>query len=361
MFVHFLYIYNYTDHLGNVRLSYLNNGSGAEVLEENNYYPFGLKHEGYNVLNGNPAYKYQYKGKELQEESGMYDYGARSYMPDLGRWGVVDPLAEVSRRWTPYNYAFNNPIRFVDPDGMMPVSSLQEMWDNTSGSSTWTNNGNGTFDGGEDDKKKKNIRKTGSSSGMSEGESLKELVTIGGKKYHKNTGNLGAQIGNTVNSFFCGDDDYFVEHKEFDKADDNFIHAFTETAFYEVTGIYVLKGLGKAFKLLKFNKGSSLASQISAEAESNGIKSAQRGIDPNVVTSYYEQMVSGTYKSTGGAGYIHEGKYILTDGNHRMNAAIQYGIKTGNFRFVEEIITKGNFHRANPSNYGIKVYKLPTK
>ncbi|MDH6250274.1 hypothetical protein M2347_000001, partial [Chryseobacterium sp. H1D6B] len=54
------YIYNYTDHLGNVRLSYLNNGSGAEVLEENNYYPFGLKHEGYNVLNGNPAYKYKY-------------------------------------------------------------------------------------------------------------------------------------------------------------------------------------------------------------------------------------------------------------------------------------------------------------
>ncbi|MFP3541519.1 hypothetical protein, partial [Pseudomonas sp. SIMBA_044] len=48
------YIYNYVDHLGNVRLSFLNNGSGAEVLEENNYYPFGLKHEGYNVLTGNP-------------------------------------------------------------------------------------------------------------------------------------------------------------------------------------------------------------------------------------------------------------------------------------------------------------------
>ncbi|REC70385.1 RHS repeat-associated core domain-containing protein, partial [Chryseobacterium elymi] len=49
------YIYNYTDHLGNVRLSYFNNGIGIEVLEENNYYPFGLKHEGYNILTGNPA------------------------------------------------------------------------------------------------------------------------------------------------------------------------------------------------------------------------------------------------------------------------------------------------------------------
>ncbi|MDH6254462.1 RHS repeat-associated protein [Chryseobacterium sp. H1D6B] len=102
-------------------MSYSNNGSGAEVLEENNYYPFGLKHEGYNVLNGNPAYKYQYNGKELQEESGMYDYGARMYMPDLGRWGVVDPLAEMMRRYSPYNYVFNNPINFVDPDGRAPA------------------------------------------------------------------------------------------------------------------------------------------------------------------------------------------------------------------------------------------------
>ena len=110
------YIYNYADHLGNVRLSYFHNGSGIEVLEENNYYPFGLKHEGYNALAGNPSYQYKYNGKELQE-TGMYDYGARFYMPDIGRWGVVDPLAETSRRWSTYTYAYNNPIRFIDPDG----------------------------------------------------------------------------------------------------------------------------------------------------------------------------------------------------------------------------------------------------
>ncbi|RNA61959.1 RHS repeat-associated core domain-containing protein [Chryseobacterium nematophagum] len=88
----------------------------VEVLEENNYYPFGLKHEGYNILNGNKSYQYKYNGKELQE-TGMYDYGARFYMPDLGRWGVVDELAEKFSRHSPYNYVVNDPINGIDPDG----------------------------------------------------------------------------------------------------------------------------------------------------------------------------------------------------------------------------------------------------
>ncbi|MEC3875552.1 hypothetical protein [Chryseobacterium salviniae] len=58
-------------------MSYFHNGSGIEVLEENNYYPFGLKHEGYNVLTGNPAYQYKYQSQELQE-TGFYSSLARA-------------------------------------------------------------------------------------------------------------------------------------------------------------------------------------------------------------------------------------------------------------------------------------------
>ena len=122
------YVFNYTDHLGNVRLSYQDiNKDGlvanSEILEESNYYPFGLKHSGYNSGNLQANYKYKYNGKELQDELGLdwYDYGGRFYDMKAPHFLQIDPLAETSRRFSPYAYALDNPVYYIDPDGMMAI------------------------------------------------------------------------------------------------------------------------------------------------------------------------------------------------------------------------------------------------
>lgn len=141
----FGYVYNYTDHLGSIRLSYTKEKSTnvLKIVEENHYYPFGLKHNNYNsskmlyakegqIEKQKPlppymamSYNYKYTGKEYQEELGLntYDYGARNYDPALGRWMCIDKLANKYVDKSPYNYAFNNPVNMLDPDGNFVISA----------------------------------------------------------------------------------------------------------------------------------------------------------------------------------------------------------------------------------------------
>ncbi|GAB1855967.1 hypothetical protein MHTCC0001_08020 [Flavobacteriaceae bacterium MHTCC 0001] len=120
----FDYVYQYKDHLGNIRLSYRdidNNGAvdGSEILEENNYYPFGLKHKGYNtnVASTNIAQKWKYNNVEFEEALGLdlYEMDLRQYDPAIARWTSIDPITHHSQ--STYTAFDNNPVFFADPSG----------------------------------------------------------------------------------------------------------------------------------------------------------------------------------------------------------------------------------------------------
>ena len=69
---------------------------------------------------GNFNNRWKFTGKELDEETGLYYYGARFYNPSTSIWLSVDPLTEMFPNWNPYNYVMQNPLNLTDPTGMSP-------------------------------------------------------------------------------------------------------------------------------------------------------------------------------------------------------------------------------------------------
>ena len=212
----FDYVYQYKDHLGNIRLSYSDSnnngrieiaantgGNYTEIVEESNYYPFGLKHVGYNdatTANGNSvAQRWKFEGVELEEALGYdsYEMDFRHYNPALGRFNSIDPMAEERNWLNPYNFVQNNPILRVDPSGLLDDYGLdtetgelifiKETDDDTdtiyTGTTTYDEQGNKMFN--KDGKSSKTIAKNTSN--------IKEITTT--KDENGNTVSNGESAG----------------------------------------------------------------------------------------------------------------------------------------------------------------------
>jgi len=107
--------YLHGDHLGTA--TFVTNSQGDATQFFLNL-PFGETM--LEQMDGSYNNPYKFNAKELDEDTGLYYYGARYYNPRLSIWYGVDPLAEEYFGWSPYNYTFDNPIKYTDPDGMAP-------------------------------------------------------------------------------------------------------------------------------------------------------------------------------------------------------------------------------------------------
>ncbi|MCC8173572.1 MAG: RHS repeat-associated core domain-containing protein [Odoribacter sp.] len=109
-------LYHLQDHLGSVRAIW--NATKKVAVEFNDYYPFGKTHERSDHIKSDNRYGYNGKEEQVIGDLGYLDYGARMYDTELGRWLGVDPVAEEYHSFSPYNYVMNNPVLFIDPNGM---------------------------------------------------------------------------------------------------------------------------------------------------------------------------------------------------------------------------------------------------
>ncbi|THU38416.1 hypothetical protein FAM09_17250 [Niastella caeni] len=133
--------YELTNHLGNVLATVNDITTGvdagtdnivdyytATVLSASDYYPFGMQMPDRIFNNGN--YRYGFNGKENDNEldgvGNQQDYGLRIYDPRIAKFLSVDPLTKDYPWWTPYQFAGNSPISFIDLDGAELSKKLED-------------------------------------------------------------------------------------------------------------------------------------------------------------------------------------------------------------------------------------------
>ncbi|MDP1726651.1 MAG: DUF6443 domain-containing protein [Bacteroidota bacterium] len=99
----------------------------GQLLEEFHYYPYGLFFEAYKAAGILTSSNYKHNSQHIQQNEfsdgsntyglDWYDFEARTYDPQIGRFMQIDPLAPNAPNWSPYRYCFDNPVNLTDPDG----------------------------------------------------------------------------------------------------------------------------------------------------------------------------------------------------------------------------------------------------
>ncbi|WP_062053192.1 RHS repeat domain-containing protein [Aquimarina longa] len=127
------YVYQFKDHLGNIRLSYKDANDDKsitqdEIIEEKNYYPFGLQHEGYNFAVNGRKHSFDFLGQERQEELGLnwVSFRHRNGGPSIGRFFGIDPVSADYVSISTYQFAHNNPVWKIELEGLEGATTSGE-------------------------------------------------------------------------------------------------------------------------------------------------------------------------------------------------------------------------------------------
>ncbi len=131
-FTHGNRLYEYSNHLGNVLAVSTDKmttvGEHGDLISASNYYPFGLRIGDRSMNSGD--YRYGFNGKEddrdFSKSQLIQDYGFRLYNPALGKLLSVDPLTKSYPWYTPYQFAGNKPIKYIDLDGLEEYDPMKD-------------------------------------------------------------------------------------------------------------------------------------------------------------------------------------------------------------------------------------------
>ncbi|WP_304529400.1 RHS repeat-associated core domain-containing protein, partial [Aquimarina spinulae] len=326
------YVYQFKDHLGNIRLSYKDadkNGTitQSEIIEEKNYYPFGLQHKGYNNTITGREHPYKFNGIEHEQSLGLdlYEMPLRQYDPAIARWTSIDP---ITHHWQSTYSAFDgNPVFWADPSG----ASVEQ----TENGTTYTgenakveflNLRNQYGDSGGTDPKKKKKKK-------SQKKDVKDMNA--GEFYGM------AYNGASRTAFLNGNDPYNpteadIAQNEREKAD-----AAGELILFVVgewAVVKVLQGSAWIYRAIRVKNAVNITRAVGA---------APRGFSKVVSTVYSSKALGGLRSTELGAQafdkvndimramqngdpwlynepiftYLYRGQKYILDGHHRVSAA----------------------------------------
>jgi RHS repeat-associated protein len=405
----YVYISNETQTLvdvyfDDVKMTY----TPTNILQVNEYYPYGLQTAGSWTREGNSNNFLYNGGTEQNATTGLYDLTYRNFDPALGRYHQLDPMADDYSSLSPYNYAGNDPVYFNDPDGLEPQpqggcswctfdpnikdgsSSGQmfapDMIDVGYGTLNLTTgnvivNGAAKFGGPtlqafheaysmirrarDGDKEALDAYASMYGTTYELWETVYESTTDGGVKDSEVTRQYWKKTGTPCPR---GQNCMFDSHGKImgmsDKKDlqaemlKDVAYLLRDTGKGLAKELIIYYAGGKVIQMIfRGGRWVYFGSKLATLSKGRGIFSVQKSLNSRIVKKYFNQMMNGEFKSTrGAAGFFSDGNYYLTEGNHRMTAALQYAFETGDVKYVNAIISQGRFTAANPLEYGFKIF-----